>query len=266
MLPFFLMDEGMRNYVTGQAERRRKARIERGLPLCVPWDSITRWQPELNIKAETFRPLNLFPELEPFNGADANVVPEKNRVDSPSGEWRYYVAELAPKSILDTIVGGKKGDVLFDGAVYIPKIHQKRYDEFERDPWMSITPTEILSLRIGTKRARGHVVIAGLGLGHQLISVSARKQVTKLTLVERSQELVDWLLPRIRPHLDARLEKKLKVIVGDAHEVLPKLAADVALVDIFSSYGGNYFPKDCPNIPVVWCWGAPEVRSSGGYW
>lgn len=42
---------------------------------------------------------------------------------------------------------------------------------------------------------------------------------------------------------------------------VPKLAADVALIDIFHSYGGNDFVA-CPYITRVWCWGSQYVNGS----
>jgi len=54
------------------------------------------------------------------------------------------------------------------------------------------------------------------------------------------------------------------VIVGDAYEVLPTLSADVALVDIFPSYGGNeaammQLRKRCPKIKKMWGWGTAAM-------
>ena len=79
--------------------------------------------------------------------------------------------------------------------------------------WMSLTPQEMVTLAPGTRKAKGTVVIGGLGLGHQLIEVCQKRSVKKIILLERSKELVDWLRPRIRPHLSGC---KLEVIIGDA--------------------------------------------------
>jgi len=108
--------------------------------------------------------------------------------------------------------------------------------------------------------ARGHVVIAGLGLGHQLIEVTRRLQVKRVTLVERSQELVDWLLPVVRPHL----RKPVRVIVGDAYTIIPTLRADIALVDIFPGYGGaqqkiDAIARKTKGIRKFWGWGTSEM-------
>jgi spermidine synthase len=122
-------------------------------------------------------------------------------------------------------------------------------------------PPEILTLREGTRLAKGRVVIAGLGLGHQLIEVSKRFQVKEIVLVEQSQELVDFYLPRVR----SLVKKKLTVIVGDAYEVVPTLSADVALIDIFPGYGHNEaatreLARRSPKIKKMWGWGTAAVR------
>jgi spermidine synthase len=122
---------------------------------------------------------------------------------------------------------------------------------------MSITPMEMLSLRPGTRMARGDVIIGGLGLGHQLIEVSKRPQVRRLVLVEKSQGLVDFMMPAIAPHL----HRPVDVVVGDAYEVIPQMYADVALIDIYPKYGRNRYlcnklKAASPGIKKFWCWGA----------
>jgi hypothetical protein len=145
--------------------------------------------------------------------------------------------------------------VCFDRDVVIPALYER--DRCSRgNPWMSLTPSEIFTLRRGTVHASGHVVIAGLGMGYQLIAASRRKQVKRITLVERDEELVAWLRPVLAP----RLRCPVKWVVGDAYEVMPKLTADVALVDIFPGFGdvrddAEDFFNSCPTIPRIWCWG-----------
>ncbi len=94
---------------------------------------------------------------------------------------------------------------MWDGPVSIPALHERlsyNKDHWDQVPWMSLTPMEMMTMRHGTKRARGRVIVAGLGLGHQLIEVSKRKQVKEIVLVEKSQELVDWILPRTNASAD----------------------------------------------------------------
>ncbi len=80
-------------------------------------------------------------------------------------------------------------------------------------------------------------------------------------LVELSQELVDFYLPRIRP----LIKKRLTVLVGDAFKIIPTLSADVALLDMFPAYGGNEpatreLARRSPKIKKVWGWGTATLR------
>jgi hypothetical protein len=166
--------------------------------------------------------------------------------------------------------GREVGTVVFDTDVPIPALYQRREPddagtgEWNETPWMSITPAEIMTLRPGTRLAKGRVVIAGLGLGHQLIEVTKRLQVKRVTVVELDAELVDWILPAIRPHL----RKPVEVIVGDAYAVLPTLRADVALIDIFPGYGDGHrrvaeLARRCPGIKTMWGWGTDAMTGLG---
>lgn len=249
-----------------------KARIEKRLENCVDWDPKMKWVPQLNLRAKSYKQYNLFPEVSESAHPNPNQEPHKG-LKSPSGRFLYVVKRVPRGTALQTWYGWQTGTVVFDGPVHVPALHQRGYSETWREaPWMSLTPAEIISLRGGTKRAKGTVVVAGLGLGYQLIDVAHRKQVEKLILVEREQELVDWILPRVMERMPARFRgvgtgslKQLHVVVGDAMEELPKLKADVALVDIFASYGNNDYERDilrgkCRDIGYIWCWGSAQVK------
>ncbi len=126
---------------------------------------------------------------------------------------------------------------------------------------MSLTPMEMITLRPGIKLAKGEVVIGGLGLGYQLVEVSKRKQVKKITLVEIDQGIVDNILPRLLPMLDHPVDEG---IVGSVYDVMPTLKADVALIDVFKTYGNNEYKQyrlreTCKNIGNIWCWGTAKV-------
>lgn len=255
-----------------ERQERKKARIA----AAVPYDPAMRWERELNLQAASYQAhvLELFPRVASSFPHAVNDLAPAQFVDSPCGAWRYCVKELPTGARLDTYNGRKKGDVLFDGSVRLPALHDRERYHREGEaprwnmlPWMSLTPMEVFSLRPGTRRAKGAVIVAGLGLGHQLIEVSKRKKVTSLTLVERERSLVDWLLPILRPHLGCEID----VIVGDAYEVLPKMQADVCLLDIFRGYGGNKDDADrvretSPGIGFVWAWGSQYVEGSASLW
>ena len=260
--------------------RQRKATRERRMKECVDWDPNMKFAKELNIKGDSYQMRNLFPEVEqgPVDklGAYLFAKGEQYYVESPSGLWRYSNPTLGAGADIIVAFGNKRGTVLWDSPVMCPAVHRRpNYSSYGKDlwthpdqtPYMALTPMEIFTMRSGTRRAKGEVIIAGLGLGYQLIDVSNRKKVTKLTLIEISQELVDWLYPRIKPYLGCEVE----VIVGDAYEVLPDMAADVVLLDTFATYGGNTDKRDDlyrqnPNLKYIWAWGTQYAEERNGYW
>lgn len=257
--PDFLMSDSQRR----MRDQWHNEEVERRCKLGVPWDPQMKWQEELNIQAKTYKVLDIFDLKASSSKADPNEIPEDSKATARSPSWLYVLKKLPRGAMLRTVYGREKGTVVFDGPVSVPVLHARQDSgDWKEDPFMSLTPMETMSLRAGTRFAKGSVIVAGLGMGHQLIEVSKRPQVKKLVLVEESKELVDFILPKVRPHLGRKLDK---VVIGDAYKVMPKMSADVALVDIFWSYGGNDWERDklvesCFGIKRIWCWGASSLR------
>ncbi len=248
-----------------RAARKERERLilEEILKTAEPWADNLSWRPSLVVKGETWDPRRVF-QVESLNNGCDDDVNDEQFVDSANGQFRY-VHKLLPRGrSLVTYKGSQRGIVRFDTDVIIPalfeRLHTGRLDD---TPWMSVTPMELMTLRTGTKLAKGNVVVAGLGLGHQLIEVSKKKSVKSIILVEKSQELVDFIYPAIREYVKCPVE----IMVGDAYKVLPTLTADVALIDIFGHYGnnGDYITSQLrrfnKNIKNVWCWGSAKVNS-----
>jgi hypothetical protein len=226
---------------------------EEELRTAIDWSMDIKWQPRLVVKASSWPTYDLFPDLPVLPAGTSNtaveamvkgLAPELDQyaARSPSGRFVYAKRILPRGHSLSINRANSDGTVKFDGDVVIPIVFERRYvrdDQGnvvrERDPvlWMSHTPFEIFTLRDGVKKSKGHTVVAGLGLGWQLAQIASRKKVSGVTLVEFSQELVDWILPRIVPLLP---QSKVEVRVGDAYRVLPTLEADVAIVDIWPTY------------------------------
>ncbi len=232
---------------------------------CEPWSAATPWRQELNFQAETYSVLELWAGVVASDAAVDALEPGQF-VDSPARRFRYCVRLHRRGQALLTWWGSQVGTVVFDGDVIIPALYQARDPDtpgtgyWNETPWMSLTPGEFITLRPGTRMAKGKVVIAGLGLGHQLIEVSKRLQVKRIVLVELDRELVEWILPVIRPHV----RKPLEVVIGDAYEEIPKLHADVALIDIFPGYGDGFrrvaeLAAASPHIKRFWGWGTSEM-------
>jgi hypothetical protein len=277
----FLPPKMQQQILQESAEAARRT-AERRVTQLTNWDpQKTIWAKELNLRASTYRVYDLFPRLKPTEQGRLPCDCKKGEyADSAKGKFRYLRRRLPARTTLKICSGKRIGSVLFDEDIIIPALYERPSEDLggwkcrygQESPWMSLTPppNEILTLRPGTRLAKGHTVVAGLGLGHQLLDVLRRKKVTQVTLVEKSQELAEWILPRLRsayPNIDW---SKLAVEIGDAYKVIPKLTADVCLLDIFPDYGGNSygaFKLECcfrdagrpDSIPRIWAWGSAQV-------
>jgi len=219
-----------------------------------------KWQPEMAIDADSFNKwveeFKLFPDLEPAQPQSAG----QQRIESKDKSF-YYVHQLVDgATLIDTVYTNKKGVVVFTGPVVGPTLleEKKSWQSFGENVWAGLMPFEWFTLRGGIRAAKGHTVVGGLGLGVQLIMISRKKTVKKVTVVERSKVIIDWLFPQIQPKLGSC---EVEMVFGDAEKLVPKMSADVAVIDIFKSYGSNEFPR-CPDIGRVWVWGSSVVGGS----
>jgi hypothetical protein len=233
-------------HVQAQFERARREqahwlRFAERVP-AVDWsEQMSVPRSSLVLSAKSWRPFRTFPEV----------------CDSPCGTWRYDTVELPKGRPIDVLTHAGKHKVVFDGDIEIPRVCE--FSEERSELWMSYTPQEVLTQRPGLRKAKGKVIIVGLGMGWLLQRVMAKKSVKKVVLVERSRELIDWVLPAIESSFP---DKPLDVVVGDAYGIVQKMTADVALWDIWESLGAvdqtdeKSMATGCPGIKATWFWGA----------
>ena len=86
--------------------------------------------------------------------------------------------------------------------------------------WMGYEPTKEVTfrqLKAEIELAYGHCVTTGLGLGLKEVSLAKKESVTKITIIEQSQEVVDWFKQATaESNTDI---SKMEFIVGDAEQV-----------------------------------------------
>lgn len=236
------------------------ARVERRRAQFVDWDPKMKWVPALGLTASSWRKAmaeyDLFPDLEP-GPPRIRLEQWDDSLKVVSGDWVYSKLELPAGEPLRFCFGRQKGRVWFDEAVVVPRINLMT-QMWSQAPFMSTTPQEFMTLRGGTRLAKGDVVLGGLGMGVQLIDVMRRPQVKRCRVVERDEGLVDLVWEPIKARLGDRASD-VELIMGDARELIPKMTADRALIDIYPDYGGNTFPE-CPNVGRVWVWGSADIR------
>ena len=121
------------------------------------WDEDkTSFKHELILRADSFNPKTLFdtvPSHDWFNG-----------ILSPSRNYLYSNRILPAGQRLGLALGPlQEGTVEFDGDAVIPMLFD--LTEERPNPWMSLTPQEMITQRPGIERACGTVMVGGLGLG-----------------------------------------------------------------------------------------------------
>lgn len=78
------------------------------------------------------------------------------------------------------------GQVKFTTPVPIPILHQMG------QVWMSITPSEVFSLRTALRHCRGRVLIGGMGMGWVARKVAELPKVKSVTVVDKDGGVLDY--------------------------------------------------------------------------
>ena len=169
----------------------------------------------------------------------------------------FFGPEIKVPASLAIYLGLKKVRCSFTGPVMVPMLLGPTNSE--KNFWMSLTPMEVFSLRPGIEKAEGRVLIAGLGMGWMTQKILEKLDVTHVTQVELSPEVIQFFG---RP-LDAIFPGKIDFIQGDVWKLLPHLdlnSFDSIIFDIWPAYGSAYLdqkfqlPKKEHRVKV-WGWG-----------
>jgi len=165
--------------------------------------------------------------------------------------------EITVPATLSIYLGLKKIQCSFTGPVMIPMLLGPT--QGDNSFWMSLTPMEVFSLRPGIRRATGHVLIAGLGMGWMTQKILEKSDVTRITQVELCSEVVQFF----GKPLQAMHPGKIHFLEGDIWKILPELDLqdyDSIIFDIWPEYGSAHMDRQFQalkkaNRHKVWGWG-----------
>ena len=175
--------------------------------------------------------------------------------------YRLYCTELPARESLEVYLDGynrygtsreqsRFGYVFFRRSVFFPVLTTNI------DLWMSLTPFEIHSQRAGVRKARGNVLVGGLGIGWFARQVLKRKEVSRVTVVEHEQALIDFFGPPLLREFGDRLS----IIHGDAFDRTTAKPSryDSVLFDIWAGFGASKGDSRWSAIaethPNAWAW------------
>ncbi len=99
--------------------------------------------------------------------------------------------------------------------------------------WMTLTPVDLDTCEEQIEKAHGKVITFGLGLGYYAYMVSEKESVCSVTIVEKSEDVIELFKRYILPQFKNR--DKVRIINADAFEYaekeMPKENYDYAFVD-----------------------------------
>lgn len=130
-------------------------------------------------------------------------------------------------------------------GTYAVLFTRRMVDGKPTDGWvlmMSDTPYEIRSGNGFIWAANGHVLILGLGLGATTIPVLEKKEVTKVTVIERNIDVIELVAPHLK---NVPGGNKLDIVWADAFEWKPPKALkfDTIWMDIWPSISEDNLPE-----------------------
>lgn len=102
--------------------------------------------------------------------------------------------------------------------------------------WMSVVPHEINTMKKAIKDAKGSVLVLGLGLGYYVFNIAKKKEVNKITIIEKDKNIVNLFNKHLLnkfPH-----QEKINIIHADGIEYLGSTNNyDFVFVDIYHNVG-----------------------------
>lgn len=99
--------------------------------------------------------------------------------------------------------------------------------------WMTLTPVDLDTCEVAINEATGEVITFGLGLGYYAYMVSEKSEVNRVTVIEKSQEVISLFKEYILPQFTH--PEKIRIINEDAflyaEKEMPKENYTYAFVD-----------------------------------
>ncbi|MBO5879000.1 MAG: hypothetical protein J6Q68_00395 [Clostridia bacterium] len=99
--------------------------------------------------------------------------------------------------------------------------------------WMTLTPIDVDTVQDAIRDANGNVITFGLGLGYYAYMAARKENVTSLTVVEKSEKIIELFKKHVLPRFDCK--EKIRIINADAFEyaehIMPSEEYDYAFVD-----------------------------------
>ena len=167
---------------------------------------------------------------------------------------KHTAIHTTPKAHLKYILNPSKNeDLKYTTAICCTNELNAAYEDFKEIPplgfftedfffpavleggneWMTLTPVDLDTSEEAIEAAHGRVVTYGLGLGYYAYMVSEKSEVESITVVEKSEKVIELFKKYILPQFSH--PEKVIIVNSDAFEyaesVAPRMNFDLAFVD-----------------------------------
>ena len=100
--------------------------------------------------------------------------------------------------------------------------------------WMSLNPNEIETMKPFINKARGNVLVLGLGMGYVPFMMANKSEVKSITIIEKDPEIIGLFNSLILPSFKSK--EKIKIIEDDAINYVRKNSRfDYIFADLWHS-------------------------------
>jgi len=125
--------------------------------------------------------------------------------------------------------------------------------------WMCITPNEINTMAPAISEAKGNVITFGLGLGYFPFMCSLKKEVSKITIIERDQTIINIFTNHLLPFFPNK--EKINIVKADAFDLLKR--------DNLSRYDYSFFDmwhNANDGLPLYLRIANYHIKCNTGFW
>ena len=104
-----------------------------------------------------------------------------------------------------------------------------------KEIWMSLNPNEIITMAPYINKAKGNVLVLGLGMGYVAFMMALKSDVKSVTIIEKDQQVIDIFNNLIWPYF--KNKEKIKIIKEDGVNYLKnnKAKYDYIFADLWHS-------------------------------
>ena len=95
---------------------------------------------------------------------------------------------------------------------------------YQDENWMTITPSEIITMQDDIQDMHGDICVFGLGLGYFAFMAGIKDNVSSITIIDNNQDIIDLFNEHLLPQFPCK--EKITIINSDAFEYMKSIKDD----------------------------------------